>query len=63
MNKSLLLLFVVIIGFTVAAFAQTEKPLASFPYTPGLDVTSMDEEESHPIGPGGMERVREAHSG
>jgi endothelin-converting enzyme/putative endopeptidase len=42
MNKSLLLLFVVIIGFTVAAFAQTEKPLASFPYTPGLDVTSMD---------------------
>jgi putative endopeptidase len=38
MKSPLLLLFVV----TFAAFAQTEKPLASFPYTPGLDVSSMD---------------------
>ena len=36
--KSLLLLFAV----TLTASAQTEKPLTSFPYTPGLDVTSMD---------------------
>jgi putative endopeptidase len=42
MNRSLLVISVVIIGFTVAAFAQTEKPLTSFPYTRGLDVTSMD---------------------
>jgi endothelin-converting enzyme/putative endopeptidase len=36
--KSLLLLLAV----TLAASAQTEKPLTSFPYTAGLDVTSMD---------------------
>ena len=36
--KSLLLL----IAITLTASAQTEKPLTSFPYTPGLDVTSMD---------------------
>src|ERR1022692_1000513 len=36
--KSLLLLLAV----TLTASAQTEKPLTSFPYTPGLDVTSMD---------------------
>src|SRR5690349_1673147 len=44
------LLFVVLV-LSLAAFAQTqpavpaqtaEKPLTSFPYTPGLDVTSMD---------------------
>jgi putative endopeptidase len=38
MRSTLLLLFAV----TFAAFAQTEKPLTSFPYTPGLDVSSMD---------------------
>ena len=31
-----------LIALTLAAAAQTEKPLTSFPYTPGLDVTSMD---------------------
>jgi putative endopeptidase len=36
--KSLLLLLAV----TLTSSAQTEKPLTSFPYTPGLDVTSMD---------------------
>ena len=36
--KSLLLLLAV----TLTASAQTEKPLTFFPYTPGLDVTSMD---------------------
>ena len=36
--KSLLLL----IAITLTASAQTEKPLTSFPYTPGLDLTSMD---------------------
>ena len=36
--KRLLLL----IAVTLTASAQTEKPLTSFPYTPGLDVTSMD---------------------
>jgi putative endopeptidase len=36
--KSLLLL----LAITLTASAQTEKPLASFPYTPGLDLTSMD---------------------
>jgi endothelin-converting enzyme/putative endopeptidase len=36
--KSLLLLLAV----ALAASAQTEKPLTSFPYTAGLDVTSMD---------------------
>jgi len=34
---------IVFIGaLSLAASAQTEKPLSSFPYTPGLDVTSMD---------------------
>src|ERR1700684_4554470 len=36
--KSLLLL----LSITLTASAQTEKPLTSFPYTPGLDLTSMD---------------------
>ena len=36
--KSLLLF----LAITLTASAQTEKPLTSFPYTPGLDVTSMD---------------------
>ena len=31
-----------ITAIAVGALAQTEKPLTSFPYTPGLDVTSMD---------------------
>jgi endothelin-converting enzyme/putative endopeptidase len=35
------LLFAMLV-LTVAACAQTDKPLTSFPYTPGLDVTSMD---------------------
>lgn len=35
------LLFAMLV-LTLAASAQTEKPLTSFPYTPGLDVTSMD---------------------
>ena len=35
-------LLLVLIAFTVSAAAQTEKPLTSFPYTPGLDVTAMD---------------------
>jgi len=38
MKNLLLFLFAV----TLIASAQTEKPLTSFPYTPGLDVTSMD---------------------
>jgi putative endopeptidase len=38
MKSLLLLLFTV----SLAASAQTEKPLNSLPYTPGLDVTSMD---------------------
>jgi putative endopeptidase len=38
MRSPLLLLFAI----TLTAFAQTEKPLTSFPYTPGLDVSSMD---------------------
>src|SRR5271155_1974394 len=34
---------IVFIGaLSLAASAQTEKPLSAFPYTPGLDVTSMD---------------------
>jgi endothelin-converting enzyme/putative endopeptidase len=37
-----LLFFIVIVTAAFAASAQTEKPLTSFPYTPGLDVTSMD---------------------
>jgi putative endopeptidase len=40
--KSLLLLLLHIVAVTIAASGQTEKPLTSFPYTPGLDVTSMD---------------------
>jgi endothelin-converting enzyme/putative endopeptidase len=40
--KSLLFLLLHIVAVTIAASAQTEKPLTSFPYTPGLDVTSMD---------------------
>lgn len=36
--KLLLILF----ALTLTASAQTEKPLTAFPYTPGLDVTSMD---------------------
>jgi putative endopeptidase len=39
--KSLLLLLLRIFAIITAASAQTEKPLTSFPYTPGLDVTSM----------------------
>lgn len=31
-----------ITAIAVGALAQTEKPLTSFPYTPGLNVTSMD---------------------
>ncbi len=38
MRSLLLFLFFV----TLTASAQTEKPLTSFPYTPGLDVSSMD---------------------
>jgi putative endopeptidase len=38
MRSLLLLLFVV----TLTGFAQTQKPLTSFPYTPGLDVSSID---------------------
>ena len=38
MKSLLLFLFTV----TLTASAQTEKPLTSFPYTPGLDITSMD---------------------
>ena len=34
--------FVILIALALAASAQTEKPLTSFPYTPGLDVSSMD---------------------
>ena len=37
-----LLFFIVIVTAAFAASAQTEKPLTSFPYTPGLDVISMD---------------------
>ena len=40
--KSLLLRLLPIVAAITAASAQTEKPLTSFPYTPGLDVTSMD---------------------
>jgi putative endopeptidase len=35
-------LFFFVITVAFAASAQTQKPLTSFPYTPGLDVTSMD---------------------
>jgi putative endopeptidase len=38
MRSLLLFLF----GVTLTGFAQTQKPLTSFPYTPGLDVSSMD---------------------
>ncbi len=37
--RSLLLLLIVV---SSTGFAQTQKPLTSFPYTPGLDVSSMD---------------------
>jgi putative endopeptidase len=40
--KTLLLLLLPIFAAITATSAQTEKPLTSFPYTPGLDVTSMD---------------------
>jgi putative endopeptidase len=40
--KSLLLLLLQSFVIITAASAQTEKPLTSFPYTPGLDVSSMD---------------------
>src|SRR5271170_3637594 len=46
--KQLFFLRIVILVLTVInatafiASAQTEKPLTSFPYTPGLDVASMD---------------------
>jgi predicted metalloendopeptidase len=40
MKRLFLVLFAC--GAAVAASAQTEKPLTSFPYTPGLDVASMD---------------------
>src|SRR3984957_10255265 len=39
MRSLLLLLFAV----ASTGFAQTQKPLTSFPYTPGLDVSSMDQ--------------------
>jgi putative endopeptidase len=35
-------LVTVIITVALSASAQTEKPLTSFPYTPGLDLTSLD---------------------
>ncbi len=35
-------LLIIVIAITLTTSAQTEKPLTSFPYTPGLDVTSMD---------------------
>jgi len=40
--KRLLLIIVIAITLTLTTSAQTEKPLTSFPYTPGLDITSMD---------------------
>jgi putative endopeptidase len=42
--KSLLLLLAVTltVAVTLTASAQTEKPLTSFPYTPGLDINSVD---------------------
>src|ERR1700692_695383 len=40
--KSLLLRLLQSFVIITAAAAQNEKPLTSFPYTPGLDVTSMD---------------------
>ncbi len=35
-------LLIIVIAITLTTSAQTEKPLTSFPYTPGLNVTSMD---------------------
>src|SRR5208337_2108091 len=40
--KRLLLIIVIAITLTLTTSAQTETPLTSFPYTPGLDITSMD---------------------
>src|SRR3984957_2929060 len=40
--KSTLSLLLPLVALIIAASAQTEKPLTSFPYTPGLDVSSMD---------------------
>ncbi|MGB9236899.1 MAG: M13 family metallopeptidase [Terriglobales bacterium] len=37
-----LLLLIILFALALTASAQTEKPLTSFPYTPGLDVTAMD---------------------
>ena len=42
MKKPLLPIIIIIIALTFTTAAQTEKPLTFFPYTPGLDVTSMD---------------------
>jgi endothelin-converting enzyme/putative endopeptidase len=45
MKKLLLVCFVLAFALTAAAQTSTatnEKPLTSFPYTPGLDVTAMD---------------------
>jgi putative endopeptidase len=42
MKRLFLLIVIIIITVTLTASAQTEKPLTSFPYTPGLDVASMD---------------------
>jgi endothelin-converting enzyme/putative endopeptidase len=42
MKRLLLLIIIVIVAVNLIASAQTEKPLTSFPYTPGLDVTAMD---------------------
>ncbi|MFZ1916633.1 MAG: M13 family metallopeptidase [Terriglobales bacterium] len=37
-----LLLVIILVALALIASAQTEKPLTSFPYTPGLDVSAMD---------------------
>ena len=42
MKRVLLLLLLLLLAVTLTASAQTEKPLTSFPYTPGLDVAAMD---------------------
>ena len=41
MKKLLFAMFILTLGASLA-FAQNEKPLTSFPYTPGVDVVSMD---------------------
>src|ERR1022692_520703 len=43
MKKPLLPIIIIIIALTFTTAAQTEKPLTSFPYTPGLDVTRSEE--------------------